>query len=122
MAGIQPFLVLSETNEMFAISCPATVGSAQKSDVVLLHPYPEPIQISITESGGKYLARVESGSFKAKSKIGIFPINVWTTINGKPLKTEMPIGHGDCLKVGGNIYWFTLKSTAPQSALAGDIS
>jgi hypothetical protein len=116
MADIQPFLVLSETNEMFAISCPATVGSDQKSDVVLLHPYPEPIQISITESGGKYFARVESGSFKAKSKIGIFPITVWTTINGKPLKTDLPIGDGDCLKVGGNIYWFTLKSS--ESALA----
>ena len=113
MANSQVFLVLSETNEMFAISCPATVGSDRNSDVVLEHPYPEPIQISITESGGKYTAKIESGSFKAKSKIGIFPITVWTTINGKPLKTDMPLEEGDCLKVGANMYWFTLNPHDP---------
>ncbi len=118
MANPQVFLVLSETNEMFAISCPATVGSDKTSDVVLEHPYPEPIQISITESGGKYMAKIELGSFKAKSKIGIFPITVWTTINGKPLKTGMPLEEGDCLKVGENMYWFTLNShNSPDLAI-----
>ncbi len=109
MVNSQPFLELSETNEIFALSCPATLGSDQKNDVVLKHPYPEPIQILITETDGKFFASVESGSYKAKSKFGIFPISVWTTINGKPLKTGMPIEDGDCLKVGENMYWFTLK-------------
>ncbi len=108
MENPQPFLLLGETNEMFALPVPATVGSDQTSSVVLKHPYPEPIQISITETDGKYFAKVESGSFKAKSKVWIFPISVWTTINGKPLKTSMPLVDGDCLKVGENIYWFQL--------------
>lgn len=113
MANSQVYLVLSETNEMFAITCPATIGSDRKSDVVLEHPYPEPIQVSITESDGKYQAKIEQGSFKARSKIGIFPITVWTTINGKPLKTGMPLEEGDCLKIGENIYWFTLNAHDP---------
>ncbi|CAN5521715.1 hypothetical protein BH10CYA1_BH10CYA1_31860 [soil metagenome] len=110
MPNSQVFLVLNETNEIFAISCPASVGSDRSSDVILEHPYPEPIQISITESDGNYTAKIESGSFKTKSKIGIFPITVWTTINGRPLKTGMPIKEGDCLKVGENMYWFTLNA------------
>ncbi|MBS2002365.1 MAG: FHA domain-containing protein [Candidatus Obscuribacterales bacterium] len=113
MPNSQVYLVLSETNEMFAITCPATIGSDRKSDVVLEHPYPEPIQVSITEADGKYQAKIEQGSFKAKSKIGIFPITVWTTINGKPLKSDMPLEEGDCLKIGENIYWFTLNAHDP---------
>lgn len=113
MASPQAYLLLSETNQMFAITCPATVGMDRTSDVVLEHPYPEPIQISITESGGKFTAKIETGAFKAKSKIGIFPISVWTTINGKPLKSDMPIEEGDCLKIGNNMYWFTLKPHGP---------
>jgi hypothetical protein len=109
MVHSRPFIELSETNEIYALSCPATLGSDQKSDILLRHQYPEAIQILITEIDGKFFAKVESGSYKAKSKFGIFPISVWTTINGKPLKTVMPIEDGDCLKVGENMYWFTVK-------------
>ncbi|HEY9684022.1 MAG TPA: FHA domain-containing protein [Oculatellaceae cyanobacterium] len=117
MVNEKAFLFLSETNEMFAITCPATVGSARDSDVVLEHPYPEPIQVLIRAENGEFRAKVEQGSFKVKSKLGIFPIAVWTTINGKPLKSDMPIQDGDCLKIGANIYWFSLTEQSKLNSL-----
>ena len=119
----QPFLLLGETNERYPVSVPScTLGSDESNNIVLKHPYPEPIQISIRQENDKYYARVESGPFKAKVTVvfGIFPVSTWTTINGKPLKTSMQLQDGDCLKVGENIYWFVLAVPNPSPAPARD--